>query len=280
MKITHDIHAHTHRSLCALECATIANYVKSASELGITTIGIADHMWDETIPFPESFRHCKVVDPTGESVMNWYRAQSIPHCRTVLEEIREQEDLKGIHFLFGGEVEYAPGLGAAITMEEAEKLDFIIVPNSHTHMTMDATLYEPYEKHGDFMVRAIMEICSAPTAQFITSIAHPFCPVCCPYPAEYVIDAIPEHLFREVFSAAKEKGIAAEINSSILAEVDPDQFRNHWMYYVLGIAKDCGCRFTFGSDSHTDVEQYNLRKGETFAQLLGLTEEDLHPLVR
>ena len=54
----------------------------------------------------------------------------------------------------------------------------------YDRITMDAALYKPYEKHGDFMVRAIMEICSAPTAQFVTSIAHPFCPVCCPYPAE------------------------------------------------------------------------------------------------
>lgn len=279
MKLTHDIHTHTHLSICGKEDATISYYVQSAKELGLKTVGIADHMWDAKIPFAPGFSHSLSAGPTGESVINWYRAQDIPHCRQILKEIQET-DTQGIIFLFGGEVDYAPGIGPAITEGEAEKLDFMVVPNSHTHHVMDKSLYEPYERHGEFMVRAAMEICTSPLSRYVTSLAHPFDPVCCPYPEEYVIDAIPEHQFREVFCAAKEHGIAAEINSSCFQKMSPEEIQNNWMFHVLSIAKSCGCTFTFGSDSHSKGAQASLPQCLRVAELLGLTEQDLHPLVR
>lgn len=278
MKITHDIHAHTHLSVCGEDSATVEYYVRSAKKLGLTAVGIADHMWDLSIPFTDSMRRSRSAGD-GSAVTNWYLAQGIGHCREILPEIAAA-DLQGVRFFFGGEVDYCPGRGAAITVEEAEKLDFMVVPNSHTHHIMDKACYEPYAKHGEFMVRAAMEICTAPTAPYVTSLAHPFDPVCCPYPAEYVIDTISDAQFTEVFSAAKEANIAAEINTACFAGQTEDEMRNSWRLRVLSIAKSCGCKFTFGSDSHAEGEQDTLPLGETVARLLGLSENDLHEFVR
>lgn len=278
MKIEHDIHTHTHLSVCGDKSATIDYYVRSAKKLGLKKIGISDHMWDSSIAFTESMRHSRSAGD-GENVLNWYRAQDIRHCGQILDEIKHT-DIGEIQFFFGGEVDYCPEKGAAITVEEAEKLDFILVPNSHTHHIMDKNMYEPYQKHADFMLRAAMEICTSPTSAYITALAHPFEPVYCPYPAEYVFDKLKDMQLEEVFCAAKEANIAAEINTVCFAGLDDGQIGNHRMLRILKIAKNCGCKFTFGSDSHADGEEDTILLGEKVADLLGLTEEDLHDFVK
>lgn len=278
MKIEHDLHLHTHLSVCGRDDATIANYIRSAKELGIKKIGVADHMWDSKVPFVDSMRTSKAAGG-GDAVVNWYRMQDIPHCREILDEIA-QLDTEGVHFWFGGEVDYCPGVGAAITLEEAEKLEFMTVPNSHTHHLMDEKDYEPKEKHAEFMLRAGMEICTAPTAKYVTALAHPFDAVLPPYPQAEVLDVITDSQMAEVFCAAKENNIAAEINVSSFNGCPDDQLQNHFMMRVLQVAKACGCTFTFGSDSHTAMGQYVLTRGPLIADILGITEADLHPFVR
>ena len=49
---------------------------------------------------------------------------------------------------------------------------------------------------------------------------------------------------------------------------------------MFRLAKECGCKFTFGSDAHNqgNHEGYN-RAGEYIAYLLGLCEDDVVRLV-
>lgn len=271
MEILYDLHAHTHLSVCGDDSATIENYVASAKKHGLKLIGIADHMWDKEIAFTDSMRRSR-ASGGGDAVVNWYKAQSIEHCREVLKEI-EAADTENTKFIFGGEVDYCPGVGAAITAKHAEELDFMIVPNSHTHHIMDAACYEPYEKHADFMLKATMEICTAETAKYVTSLAHPFDAVCCPYSVDFIIDEISDAQLGEVFSAAAENGIAAEINGASFANIG--DIKNSGLFRVLAAAKTAGCRFTFGSDSHSDGQQDAISLCSTVADLLGLTENDM-----
>lgn len=275
MNITYDIHAHTHLSVCGQDDATIENYIKSAKRNGISLIGIADHTWDREIPYHENMRHAKGAGSNGgEGVVNWYKSQPLEHCRKIFTEL-EGVDTQGIKFLFGGEVDYCPGVGAAITLKNAEKLDFMIVPNSHTHHIMDKADYEPYQKHADFMLRATMEICTSETAPLVTSLAHPFDAVCCPYPVDYIIDCIKDEQFIEVFSAAAEANIAAEINSASFVNIK--DIKNSGVFRVLQMAKKAGCLFTFGSDCHTAKGQDSLSLCSVVADLLELTESDIFP---
>ena len=233
-------------------------------------------MWGSSIPFPDEMRCCSAAAKHhSEHVVNWYKPQDVAHCAQILREI-EETDTQGIKFLFGGEVEYCPGFGLAISEEEAEKLDFMVVPNSHTHHLMPASMNEPYEKHGIFMLKAAMEICTCPLSSYVTSLAHPFVAVNCPYPVEYIIDTITDEQFAEVFSAAKEAGIAAEINTSPFRELSEDEICNHYSVRILSIAKKCGCRFTFGSDSHQQgAHKVFLNACRKVAELLELTDADI-----
>lgn len=274
MNITYDIHCHTHLSVCGQQSATIEYYVASAKKLGLDTVGIADHMWDNKVPFHDDMYESLFAQKNRMFVANWYKVQDMDHCRQILKEI-EQTDTQGIRFLFGGEVEYCPGVGLAISEEEAAQLDFIVVPNSHTHHLMHHSLYEPYEKHGQYMLNAAMEICTSPLNKYVTSLAHPFEAVECPYPVEYIIDTITDAQLGEVFSAAKEAGIAAEINGGVYREMRDEQIRNHYMLRILGIAKKCGCKFTFGSDSHEAGGQDTILYAAKAAEYLGLTDDDI-----
>ena len=275
MKVQHDIHTHTRLSLCAQPSATLDYYIRSAKKLGLNTVGLSDHLWDSAIPFPAGMHHASY----GEGGCDWYRAQDLSHIRELLPELNAA-DREGIRFFFGAEVEYCQGRGAAITMEHAETLDYLIVPNSHTHLAMDRALYEPYQKHADFMLRAAMDIAAAPTAQFVTTLVHPFDPVACPYRRDYVWDCLRDSQLTEAFQALAESGIAAEINTACFTKCPDDALPNHGLMRILAVAKACGCKFTFGSDSHAEGEEDTILRAGKIADILGLTENDLADFVK
>ena len=120
MKVTYDLHAHTHLSVCGEDSATAEANVRSAKPNGIQLVGIADHMWDRAIPFTEAMRHSLSSGPDGECVLDWYRQQDCDHCRQAVSEFASV-DPEGVQFLFGGEVDYVPGIGPAISEAEAER---------------------------------------------------------------------------------------------------------------------------------------------------------------
>ena len=67
MKITQDMHIHTHLSLCSNDPAqTPATIIDKAVALGVTTLCITDHFWDEGVP--------------GAS--DWYRREMVRNMLT------------------------------------------------------------------------------------------------------------------------------------------------------------------------------------------------------
>lgn len=263
MKITHDLHIHTALSLCAERGATAEGYVKLAKQIGLTKIGFSDHYWDERLAGANEF----------------YAPQNTAHIdelRAELPALRGQ----GVDILFGCETEYDPyHHGVAITEEVAERMDFILVPNSHTHMMMPKDLYEPYEKHADFMVNAYQEIIDSPVSRYITSMAHPFEAVCCPYDNRLLIRLISDDTYRRLFDRTAEKGIAIEINVSDLQSKTEAEIEADPVMHLFRLAKECGCRFTFGSDAHSHTVHGNYMAHTAFiADLLALQEDDLATL--
>ena len=262
MNITHDLHVHTNLSLCAEPSATLENHIANAKKLGLTKIGIANHFWDEAV----------------QPVLNgWYEKQNVAHVFSLRDEVKKYNNKDGLEILFGCEAEYDPvNHGVGITEECAEQLDFLIVPNSHTHMTMPKELYQPYEKHKEFMINAYREIINSPVSKYITSMAHPFEAVCCPYDNQRVIDIITDDEYRRIFDETAEKGIAVEINVSSMMGMSREQIEKRSVIRHFRLAKECGCLFTFGSDTHNDKEQLPFRElSETVADILGLSINDI-----
>jgi hypothetical protein len=123
-------------------------------------------------------------------------------------QLIEQANRNGANFLFGCEAEYSykhhrPAISPAV----AEQMDVLLVPNSHTHLTMPKSFYEPHEKHIEFMKNAFMDIVNSDVAKYITAIPHPFMAVCCPYNNRMLLKEISDDDFKECFSVAAQKGI-------------------------------------------------------------------------
>lgn len=264
MKITHDFHIHTSLSLCAKETATLEHYITKAKELGLKKIGIANHMWDPAVP----------------GATNWYKKQTFEHINKIRDELANM-DTQGIKVYIGCETDYYfEGRRIALSEDVAEQLDFVLAPNSHTHITMPKELYEPYQKHADYMLSAWFDILTCNEAKYVTAIPHPFCAVCCPYNLKEVMALITDAQYRECFSLAKEKNVAIEINPNhytrmALSDVYADEIMR--MNYI---AKECGCKFIIGSDSHSNLGHESFHYAYLAAGLLDLRDEDFADIVR
>ncbi len=264
MHITHDFHIHTDLSLCAGPTATLENYLAAADRLGLTKLGFANHFWDAAVPGANDF----------------YVPQNFEHVAELLPALRAASRPERKLF-FGCECEYDPaGHGVACTEAAAERFDFMIVPNSHTHMMMPPALYHPYEKHAEFMLTAYEEILTCPVSRYVTAMAHPFEAVCCPYDNGILIDLIPDDRYRRLFDLTAEKGVAVEINLSAMHEKTPEEIARLPQLRLFRLARACGCRFLFGSDAHDDRKHDSFGNADLVAGLLDLTEDDLAPIAR
>ena len=264
MKITHDLHIHSHLSSCANETATVKHYINKASELGLATIGFTDHMWDSAI----------------EGANGWYKKQNFEHILTLKEKIAK-EDNQGLQILFGCETEYDYAhKGIAISEEVARQLDFLIVPNSHTHITMPKEFYTPYQKHADFMLEAFFDIMNSKVVEYITAIAHPFFAVGCPYDNRELFGLISDAQFEDCFKLAKANDVALEINLACFRNRSLAALYSDPSLRMYRIAKDIGCKFTIGSDSHSNNGHDNFELVYVLASILDLNDNNFTDIGR
>ncbi len=264
MKITHDFHVHTSLSLCAAPTALLEGYLEKAKDIGLTKLGISNHFWDAAIPGANEF----------------YVPQDFDHVASLRDEI-QKADSPELRVYFGCECEYDPWRhGVACTEEIAEKFEYMLVPNSHTHMMMPKEYYHPYEKHAEFMLQAYEDILDCPLSRYVTAMAHPFEAVGCPYDNQILIDLVPDDRYRRLFAKTAEKGIAYEINVSVFREKITENIAEASVFRLYRLAKEEGCKFLFGSDAH-DVSYYDsYRNAGIVADIAGLTEADLAPLAK
>ena len=267
MEIKHDFHIHTDLSICANETATLDNYLAIAKDLGLEKIGIANHFWDSRI----------------DGNIDFYKTQDFEHISKLKPEI-DKANSDELKVYFGGEAEYDfKHHDVSVTEEVAEQLDFLLVPNSHTHLTMPSEYYNPYEKHIEYMIQAYGDIINSKVSKFITAVAHPFCAVCCPYDREILINMISDDTFKRLFDKTANKGIAFELNVDYMAKFKKsyEEIAEAAHIRMFRLAKECGCKFIFGSDAHSTTEHKTYEQlTKTFADLLELKETDLAEIAR
>lgn len=259
MKIKHDFHIHTNLSICANETATLENYIKIAEKLGLTKIGISNHFWDSDI----------------DGAFDFYKTQDFEHISKIRSEIEKaaSPDLK---IYFGAEAEYDPKhRDVSVTERTAERLEYLLVPNSHTHITMPREYYQPYQKHVDYMIEAYNDIISSRVSRYITAVAHPFQAVACPYDNEILINMISDDTFKRLFDKTARKGIAFEINVCSMRSKTHDRIENCAQIRMFRLAKECGCQFIFGSDAHNTSAHDTYSNAQFVAELLELSEKDI-----
>lgn len=262
MKTTQDIHIHTRLSNCGKQEAIAADYIAAAADIGLDTVGFTDHMWDSAVP----------------GAPKWYENQNVEHVLSIREELAEIRT--DIRVLVGCECEFCrEGRDVAITEEAAKRFDYILAPNSHTHMTLGDER-ENREAHAYFMMQTFYDIIESKNAKYITSVAHPFNAVCCPYPVEELYRFYSDEDFYKCFSKAAKVGISMELNPCHIADAGEgdEGLKRLEQCRMMTIAKEAGCRFTYGGDRHTAVNYTVNRRMERFAELCGIGDGDMRLL--
>ena len=83
-----------------------------------------------------------------------------------------------------------------------------------------------------------------------------------------------ESMFRECFTAARQADIALEFNPFMFSAAksnEKEDLLDNCFVQMLATAKQCGCKFTYGSDDHSAVGYKRNARSEAAADAIGLT---------
>ena len=258
MKIDRDLHIHTYLSACCADKTnqTPARILQLATDMGLTTLGFSDHIWANPAIVPSK----------------WYQ----PQDETQISRLRS--DLAGltpkIKTLVGCEADMiAPGQ-FGITRKFAAQLDYVLLSCSHFHMQgfVEQPAGATPRAVGEHLLKFFL---SGVQAGLATAIAHPFLP--CGFMERYdeILAALTDAELRDAFGVARERGVGIEITTGFLPQVSDRPFSLETPTRLLWLAKQAGCKFTFGSDAHDPARQKKLPLLECFVRALDLGPQDM-----
>lgn len=258
VKIDQDLHIHTYLSSCCKEKEKQrpAQILSLAGQMGVRIIGFADHMW---------------LNP-GLSPSQWYSRQDesqLTRLRADLANISTE-----VHALVGCEAEtVAPGK-FGITHQHARALDFVLLSCSHFHMK--DFVAQPESDSPRHLANHMLDFFrSAVTSGLPTSIAHPLFPFGYFDLFDAAIESISDSEFMDVFSQAGEHKVALEITVAFKPSKSNARFSMETPVRFLSIARQAGCKFTLGSDSHSPSSQKRLPELAPLLQAIGIEDEDI-----
>lgn len=256
--IDHDLHTHTHLSLCSRDPEqNTMKLLTHAKENGYTVQCVTDHLWDADVP-----------DPSG-----FYAPQDIAHVKQSLP--LPQDD--AVRFVFGCETEFCGGKKLGLSPAHYDDFDFIIIPPDHFHMVdfVRPASYDTEEKVADLLVERLEELTLFDLPWHKVGIAHLNTrlifrdgDVC------KVLRSMDTARLHNVFHKFAALGAGIELNMTAFGEPydrDPEAHLN-----IYRIAKEEGCKFYLGTDAHhPDKLDLIPQLAPGVVEALGLTDEDL-----
>ncbi len=253
-----DMHIHSQLSLCSRDPEqTTERILQYAKDNGLKTIVLTDHCWDDK-SIPSS---------------DWYKYQDLEYCKRSLP----LPECDGIEFLFGVESEMHHTHLIPLSLEEMDKLDFIVVPLTHMHMVGHAITVEEGsspENRAKAWVERFEAFLNKDLPFKKMGLAHLTCGLIAPKREEYlrVLELLPEDKMTELFKKAAEVGVGIELNASDM-DFAPEEAETVLRMYR--IAKAQGCKFYMGSDAHhpKGFEKCDFVFNRAI-DMLGLTEDD------
>jgi len=317
MKILHDIHTHNVFSACCSDSgASTAAYLEKEAALGMRVFGLSNHLWDErvagasgwyknqSILKAEGAKHAFSLAAPGLRVLFGGETEYYA-CRDILgmsEEGASHFDYLLIphsHLHMRNEVmsDFPEILEARakVRADLAQKMPYLPEKNIDA---MAATLREAdlvkifpeleidvmtYTNRGNLDTfrallanRELQRLCG----RLPVSIAHSFSPCGVPHAKknEYLSHIRAEDA-AECYRTAAKLGLYIELNIGAITEVSFDM-ENNRLLDLYRVAKAEGCRFTFGTDSHSTVGLELISHGGRVAAALGLEMNDIAEFVR
>ncbi len=320
MKITHDMHNHTLFSSCCYDpAATMKAFVDKAYELGHSVIGISNHLWDEKVPgangwykgqtidygfegkyaipadthgvkvlFGTETEYCGLSDTLGMKAETAARFDfvQIPHTHTHMKNfvIAENPDVKAYRAKLAADIEAAlPSVGHDYAVKMAATVSYADVLKRIENPTVDE-----YKYLADFCFTSFESLMKNPEFKKVaaatpTFVAHPFW--ACGISRDEVnrvfdfILAEPDRLYAD-FKTCAELGVGLDVNMGCYKADEDGTYMNDPQVKVMRIAKSAGCKFVFGTDSHSVSGLESIRKGDLVSEAIGITEEDLADIVK
>ncbi len=311
MRIDHDIHTHTLFSSCCYDpLATMKAFVERAHELGHRILGISNHLWDERVPgasawyrgqtvdygfegkyaipadtlgvkvlFGTETEYCGKDDNLGmlASTAARFDYVLVPHTHTHMKNfvIRESSDVAGYRDrLAAGIIEKFPELSPEMADRMASTLKYAEVRALiGAGATVDEEKYladfcfssfESLMKNGEFRKMA---------ASVPTLIAHPFYPCGITRDEKARVFAFimeqKDRLYAD-FAECASLGVGLDVNIGTYGRPE-NGFADDPMVAVMRVAVEAGCRFAFGTDTHSVAGLDAIRKGDAISAAIGIT---------
>lgn len=235
----HDMHIHTRLSPCSGDdgqtCERILDY---AVQNGLDTVAVTDHFWDSAV--------------AGAS--SWYKPLNYEHVSRSLPLPKNDT----VRFLFGCETDMDMQGNIGLTKENFSLFDFVIVSTTHFHMegfTVPAGITQ--KERALIYVKRLHSFLNSDIPFKKTGIAHLTCNLIDnseKFAHIDVVDMVSDKEFYEIFGGVAACGAGVELNI-YPRWYDEDQLKRVLRPYM--IARDCGCKFYLGSDSHHGTNLLN-----------------------
>ncbi len=259
--IDQDYHIHTRLSTCSSDPEqTPERILQYAKKYHLKKVCLTDHLWDDEVP--------------GAS--DWYKPQNIAHIRESLPLPKDNE----VAMYFGCETEMDRNYTLGLAEENFELFDFIIVPTTHLHMrgfTITDEEWDSIDKRRELVVNRFYHLLEQHYPFHKMGLAHMTCTLAAGYDDQWnnhlkLFGGISDDVYTDMFKKAAKVGIGIELNAPIR------QYNERELDIILRpylIAKECGCKFYFGSDAHIPSQLESAYADfETWIKLLNLTEDD------
>lgn len=314
MKPVIDMHNHTFLSACCHdEAATGAAFVEKARQEGIQVLGITNHCWDARMPgaslwyAPQTIEWCLQIHDelpadTGDvkvfvGIESEYKGMtdevgiSAEGAKNFDYVLIPHTHMHMVNFV----IPYAPTYKKALgIMEKRLRAAFPEVSDDQIEKWMTAARQPDVKKMlsefpvdhqfcADFMCESFVNLLNNAEVQKFkdsvpTFVAHPF------YAYGYskedcqkMLSLIPDEKFKEMFTLMAGKGIGYDLSVCNFTLEDPE---NCQMFRIARIARNCGVKFLFGTDTHNVSGLKEASRSTELFEKLHLRKDALHPMYR
>lgn len=233
-----DLHIHSGISTCSAdENQTPERILAYAKQNDLKTVCLTDHFWDETV----------------EGASCWYEPQNYAW----ICQAKPLPQAEGIRFLFGCEIDMDKHMTLGLAREHFDRFDFVVIPTTHLHMTGFTLTKEDGETtqgRADLWVKRLDALLNMDLPFEKIGIAHLACPLIDNRSRESylsVLEQIPSAEIERLFTKAAQLGAGIELNCGDMKFSDEEA---EIVLRPFRIAKQCGCKFYFGSDAHHPQE--------------------------
>ncbi len=250
----HDFHIHSQISACSNDPEqTTLNLLKYAEESGLKTICLTDHYYD----------------PDAGSDFYWHPTQTFESVTKSLPLPKHDK----IKFMFGCETDLDMNYVFGVPEDKIDTFEFILASTTHMHINgYTVRGDETPQERAELWVKRLDYVLNMDLPFHKIGLSHLTTAKVCPNDPVKVFELIPDSEYNRIFALAQKRGVGVELNfNSLNMKADERDI----LLKPYRIAKQNGCKFYLGSDSHHPQHFVNAKKNfENIVEILELTEED------